>query len=149
MWKRDYRDIAAGGFFLACGLAASIYAMTHYAMGTFRSIGPGMFPACVGLVTAAFGLAILIPALGRAGVRPSAEPAVALPILGSVAAFCIVVPLFGLVPATFALTLVAGLAETRFRLLAPLVLAAVLSVLTWAVFVAGLGVPLRAFRWPW
>jgi hypothetical protein len=149
MWGRDWRDIAAGGFFLVLGLAAALHAATSYRMGTLRAIGPGMFPTCIGAAMAAFGLMILVPALGRAGVRPKWEPRIAAAVLASVAAFSAVLPAFGLVPATFALTFVARLAEARRRPFGTLVLAAALSLLAWAVFVAALGVPLAGFRWPW
>jgi hypothetical protein len=149
MWRRDYRDIAAGAFFAAVGGAAAVHAATHYAMGSLRNIGPGMFPAGAGVVLAVFGLAILAPALVRAGPRPHVEPDVAAAVLASIAAFALVVPAFGLVPATVALVVVSRLADRRGRTLARLGLAAGLSVLAWGVFVLALGVPLAAVRWPW
>jgi hypothetical protein len=149
MWRHDYRDIVAGGFFLVLGLAAALHAAASYKLGTLRSIGPGMFPTCIGVAMAVFGLMILIPAFGRAGIRPKWEPGIAAAVLASVAAFSAVLPAFGLVPATFALTFVARLAEPRLRPGGTLALATALSLLTWAVFVAALGVPLPPFRWPW
>lgn len=148
MWKRDYRDIATGGFFLFVGGAAALYAMTHYAMGSLRNIGPGMFPTGAGIVVAALGLAILAPALGRAGQRPVVEFDVAAAVLASVAAFAVALPPFGLVPATVALVVVSRLADRRARPWGTLALAAGLSALAWGVFVLALGVPLTAFRWP-
>ena len=148
MWRRDYRDIAAGGFFVAVGLAAAAHAMTHYAMGSLRNIGPGMFPTGAGVVLAALGVAMLVPALGRAGVRPTVEAGVAVAVLASVAAFALVLPAFGLVPATVALVVVSRLADRRARPLGTLALAAGLSLLAWAIFVLALGVPLDALRWP-
>ncbi len=148
MWRRDYRDIAAGGFFVVVGLAAAVYAATHYAMGSLRNIGPGAFPAGAGVALAVFGLATLVPALGRAGVRPTVEWDVAAAVLASVAAFALVLPGFGLVPATVALVVVSRLADRRARPVGTLVLALGLGLLAWAVFVLALGVPLAAFRWP-
>jgi hypothetical protein len=148
MWKRDYRDIAAGGFFLVVGGAAALYAMTHYAMGSLRNIGPGMFPTGAGIVVAVLGLAILAPALSRAGQRPVVEFDVAAAVLASVAAFAVALPLFGLVPATLVLVVVSRLADRRARPGGTLALAAGLSALAWGVFVLALGVPLTAFRWP-
>jgi MFS family permease len=108
-----------------------------------------MFPAGAGVVLAVFGLAILAPALVRAGPRPHVEPDVAAAVLASIAAFALVVPAFGLVPATVALVVVSRLADRRGRSFATLGLAAGLSVLAWGVFVVALGVPLAAVRWPW
>lgn len=148
MRERDHRDIAAGGFLVAVGLGAALYAATHYGMGSLRNIGPGAFPTGAGLVLAALGLAMLVPALGRAGVRGPVEGGVAAAVLASVAAFALVLPRFGLVPATVALVVVARLAARPARPAGTLALAAGLSVLAWAVFVVALGVPLAAFRWP-
>lgn len=148
MWRRDYRDIVAGGFFLVIGLGAALHAASHHAMGTLRNIGPGLFPAGAGLVLAALGLAMIVPAIARAGVRPTVEPGVAAAVLASVSAFALILPAFGLVPATLALTVVARLAERRPRPVGTLVLAVALAVLAWAVFVAALGVRLPAVRWP-
>lgn len=149
MWRRDYRDIAAGGFLVAVGVAAAVHAATHYAMGSLRNIGPGMFPAGAGAVLAALGLAMLMPALVRAGPRPQVEAGVAAAVLASISAFALVLPAFGLVPATVALVVVSRLADRRGRALATLGLAVGLSLLAWGVFVLALGVPLAAFRWPW
>ena len=148
MWKRDYRDVAAGGFFLAIGLGAAFHAATHYDMGSLRNIGPGLFPAGAGCVLAAFGLAMIVPALARAGVRPTVEPGVAGAVLASVAAFALILPAFGLVPATIALAAIAHRAERKVRPLTTVVLAVALAFLAWAVFVIALGVRLPAFRWP-
>jgi hypothetical protein len=148
MWKRDYSDISAGGFFLAVGLGAAGYAAAHYSLGSLRNIGPGMFPVGAGVALAGFGLAMLVPALARTGARPRFEPGVAAAVLASVAAFALVLPLFGLVPASVALVVVSRLAERHPRPVAMLVLAAILSLLVWAVFVVALGVPLAPVRWP-
>lgn len=148
MWRRDYRDLAAGGFFVAVGGAAAAYAMTHYALGSLRNVGPGMFPAGAGLALAGLGLGILVPAFGRAGVRPVVEADVAAAVLAAVAAFALVLPLFGLVPATVALVVVSRRADRGARPGVTVALAAALSLIAWAVFALALGVPLAAFRWP-
>lgn len=148
MWSRDWRDMAVGAFFLALGLGAAIYAGLHYPLGSLRNIGPGMFPLVIGCAMALCGLGIFVPATIRAGPRFEWEPGVALPVLASIAAFAITLPLLGLIPATVALTFIARLAEPLGGIARVLALGIILGAATWLVFGALLGVPVPALRWP-
>ena len=71
---RDYRDIVAGLGLTLFGVAAALYALSKYSMGTVSRMGPGMMPVSLGVILATFGLGIAIPALFRKG------DAVGLPI---------------------------------------------------------------------
>lgn len=148
MWKRDYRDIVAGAFFLLCGSSAAIYSSLSYRMGTFGSMGPGMFPALVGMAVAVFGASIMIPALFREGHLPQVDLRAAVAVLASTAAFATTAASFGLIAATFLLTGISMLASGRINPLAVLVLSSILSVAGYGIFSWGLGIPLQAWRWP-
>lgn len=148
MWKHDYRDIVAGGFFVLCGLSAAIYAALHYKLGDFSAMGPGMFPTLAGIMVALFGFGILVPAVFTVGEKPHVDLRSAAAVLAGVAAFAAAAAPFGLVPATFLLTGISMLADDRASLRAVLVLAAILSALAFTIFSWGLGVQLVAWRWP-
>lgn len=148
MWKHDYRDIVTGAFFLLCGASAAAYAALHYDLGSFRAMGPGMFPTLAAVTVALFGLGILVPALFTAGEKPDFDLRSAVTVLAAVAVFAGTAEPFGLVPATFLLTGISMLADGRASIRSVLILSAVLSVLTYAIFSWGLGIQLYVWRWP-
>ena len=148
MWKHDYRDIVTGTFFVLCGASAAAYAALHYDLGSFRAMGPGMFPTLAGTVVAIFGLGILVPALFTAGEKPDFDLRSAVAVLAAVAAFAATAEPFGLVPATFLRTGISVLADGRATIWSVLVLSAILIFLSYAIFYWGLGIQLYAWRWP-
>jgi len=148
MLGRDYRDILGGGLLIVLGLAIAAYAQANYAMGTLRRMGPGMFPAGVGLLLAVTGALTILPALFRPGRMPQVKWGPMILILLSVAVFALAIRPFGLIPAVAACVLVAALSEPTNRPLTILLLAVTLPALAWLVFVFGLRLPMQPFRWP-
>lgn len=69
-------------------------------------------------------------------------------ILASVAAFALILPWFGLLPAIAGSVVVATFADDSPSLLRPVGIIVFLSLLTWLVFNVGLGQYLVLFRWP-
>ena len=117
MLSRDYRDILGGLILLVAGVSFTTYAFLTLDLGTPRQMGPGLFPAGLGIVMALLGIFISILALSRTGsaieisfVRPTL-------ILASVAAFAIIIPIFGMVPAIVVVTLVSSMADRHASLL--------------------------------
>ena len=74
-WSRAYQYIAVGALLTLVGAGAAIYCSITYRSAALRDIGPGMFPACVGIALAVFGVAILLPAFFRCGQPAHIEPA--------------------------------------------------------------------------
>lgn len=148
MAARDYRDVVGGGLLVLAGSAFAYHAIANLALGTLRRIGPGMFPAALGVILALFGLAILIPALFRQGAFPDIEPRTPVFVLGGVSAFALTIVPFGLAPAILAVTIVSSLAEPKFRPVSLAVLCAVLCLMAWLTFRVGLGLPFQMIRWP-
>lgn len=144
---RDYADIIGGALLIAGGAWFLLHS-GHYSMGTLRRMGPGYFPVVIGGMIILFGLLVLVPGLLRAGSLPRPEWRPFLTISASVLAFALIVERFGLVPATFALTIAAALAEPGLRPLRTLLLAIGLSGIGVLVFTQGLGIPIPAIRWP-
>lgn len=147
MLDRDYRDIFAGLGLTLIGGAAAIYALSKYALGTVSRMGPGMMPVSLGVILAVFGLAIAIPALFRKGEAAELRlrPLIILSIC--ILCFALMIETVGLVPAVFSATVIATFAETRVPLVRALILGAALSLLTWAIFILGLGLPIPSFDW--
>lgn len=148
MYSRDYKDIVGGFLLLAVGLWVVWYANASYDLGTFRRMGPGMFPLLLGVILAGFGGLIAVPAFFRAGPRFQIRLWSPLFVLAGVAAFALVVRPFGLIPAILAVTIISSLAELRVRPVSLALLCAGLCTLAWLVFRVGLGLPMPMLRWP-
>jgi hypothetical protein len=147
MERRDWTDIIGGALLLMFGLWFLWHAQTHYSFGELRRMGPGAFPTGLGVLMAAIGLLILIPAWFRRGEMPSANLRPFLAILAGGLAFALLIEPAGLVPAIVALVVVVSLAETELRWMRTAILAVSLSVIGVLIFTKGLGIPVPAFRW--
>jgi len=143
---RSQQDFFSGLMFTAAGLAFA-WAAAAYPLGSAAAMGPGYFPLMLGLVLAALGLLIMFKALvletetgnrvGRWAWRPllfvlGANVLFGL-LLGGVPSWGL--PGMGLVVAIYGLTLVASLAARDFRLGETLMLATVLALGCYLVFV--------------
>lgn len=148
MLRRDYRDIVGGGLLLLFGIWTAWYSASEYDLGSFRRMGPGMFPLLLGIVLAAFGLLIALPAFFRPGEKVQVRLFVPAVIVLSVLSFALLIGPFGLIPAVVAVTVIAALGEETFRPLAIVVLCAVLSLIAWLIFRVGLGLTLAMVDWP-
>lgn len=148
MLDRDYRDIVAGLALTLMGVAAALYAFSEYKMGSFSRMGPGMMPVSLGLILAVFGLLIAFPALSRRGsaIHLKLRPMIVMSI--SILSFALMIETLGIVPAVFFTTVIATFSETRVPLVWALVLGAGMTLLTWSVFILGLGLPISSFDWP-
>lgn len=145
----DKRDFLGGLLLIAGGLFIAIYAYANYTLGTLQRMGPGMFPFGAGLIMALLGVLVIIPAFLRSdgqgwGKVPFRSLAC---ILISIVGFALVIPRFGLAPAIFVLVLVSSLADRRFNLLHAAAVAAVMTIVSYLVFILGLNLPLTLFRW--
>lgn len=148
MLDRDYRDIVAGLGLTVIGVAAALYALSNYKLGTFSRMGPGMMPVSLGIILAVFGLSIAIPALSRRGdvIHLKFRPMIVMSI--SILSFALMIETLGIVPAVFFTTVIATFSETRVPLGWALVLGAGMTLLTWSIFILGLGLSIPSFDWP-
>lgn len=146
--QRNVPDVVGGVLLLALGVGVSI-AATSYGLGTGAQIGPGLFPLLLGLVLSGLALVMIVAGMRTAGnhTEPFAwRPLVA--ISASIATFVGGLSTLGLLPAILLTTVMASLAEKRRSWTAVLLLALVLCVGAWLIFIRGLGLLIPTFRMP-
>ncbi len=133
-------------------LAIGLWVMAEaggYTMGTARRMGPGYFPTLLGALMAGLGAALAALGLWRpeapAEDEERPDPRALLSVLAGLAAFALLLPRAGLVPAIVGLVAIAAQGSGQMRPVGSLVLAAFLAAIAWTVFRLGLGLPLPAF----
>ena len=147
----NVRDLSSA---TGLGAVALVYLVANrgYPLDSMASPGPGVFPLAAGL------LALVLAAIQAARALWAAEPAspsrdehgavpasrapygmIALLALGTAA-----IGVLGFLPASFVLALGASRMLGARGWIAPVALAAGVTVATWAIFVVWLGVPLPA-----
>ena len=140
------KDFLAGLIFFAFGLAALRIADLDYPMGSLTRMGPGNFPAGLGVILGLFG--IFLMARGVGWPRKDATPASwdwrpVSCIVASMLAFGFLVPRAGLVPALVVMFLVAALGGREFRWREVSVIALAMTALAVLVFVYLLKLPFQ------
>lgn len=136
--RRDWADLLGGGVMAALGLAVAVYSAAHYDTGTLRRMGPGFLPLGLGVMLAIFGAIIALPAWSRPGQAVAVAWREALCVLASILIFGLGMARLGLVPATMLAVLVASVPAPQGGIAWRMVLATVVSLLTWLVFSVGL-----------
>lgn len=154
---KSQKDFFAGLFYLVVGGGFAIGA-TNYTIGDASRMGPGYFPMLVGTLLAILGVIIILQALivetpdgdpiGHWVWRPLVYVILAnflfgillggIPTLG--------IPPTGLIIGIIVLTIVAAMAGTEFKLKEVLILAAILAIGSWAIFIYGLNLQMPV--WP-
>ena len=148
MYRIDYTDLVGGALLVAIGAAVSTVAIQHYPLGTLQRMGPGMFPAILGVVLAGLGVLLALQALRRPGKKPDIRIFSPLFVLAGVAGFALLIPSAGLIPAILGVVVVSSLAELRIRPVSLALLCLALCLIAPLVFVVGLGLPIPLIRWP-
>ncbi len=118
-------------------------------LGTLARMGPGAFPMGVGVGLLGLGAILLVNALRREG--PLASIPFSLPILlilVSLGSFGVLLPMFGLAPASIVLMLICAYAVSGRLRLSDVVYAVLIAVACVLIFINGLGMVLPAVRWP-
>ena len=142
--RPDAGEIAVALILGAIGVYVILEGRT-YGLGTIVRIGPAYFPIALGTLLLVLSIGLVMEALrGRnRTVLPAFAPF--LFVMAGLGAWGLLVEPFGLVPATFALVILAAFAHPPARPLRILAIAAALSGFGWLVFVRGLAIPLTAF----
>ena len=142
------KDLAAGLIFIAFGLG-TFFKAHDYEIGTAVDMGPGYFPAAVGLVLAAIGVAAVARGLTLKVADPITphrlEPLV-LVFLG-ILAFSFLIETAGLIVASAALIGLACFRRIRTNPLEVMIVYVALTGFAAIVFVNWLGLQLPLVWW--
>jgi hypothetical protein len=154
---KNQPDFYCGVMFLVTGVAFA-WGATNYKVGEAARMGPGYFPFMLGILMALVGLGVALKALGS---RDAAEEKIGkwawrvlfyiiaanvvfglllagLPLIG--------LPAFGMVVAIYALTFIASMAQADWKFRPTFILATVLAVGSYLVFVLALSLQFPV--WP-
>jgi hypothetical protein len=138
---RRNKDFWAGMMLIGIG-AAAMFISRDYRFGTASRMGPGFFPILLSGILMAFGVGIVAAGL-RSGEkiqgRLSLRALVLLP--SSLLLFGILMELAGFIPALVALVFVAAASGREFKFTEVLLMTALLTVASVALFIWGLGLP--------
>jgi hypothetical protein len=156
MMIRSQKDFVAG---LALAVVGGAFALgaREYTVGTAVSMGPGYFPFLLGVLLVVLSVAITLGSFGKPDKDEKIGAIAWKPLLfvvGANFAFGILLgglpsiglPAMGLMPAIFALVVIASLAGFEFNLRETMVLAAVLAAGSWLIFVKTINLPIQL--WP-
>jgi hypothetical protein len=147
MANRDLKNILGGSAISLAGLLFFVEA-TSYDLGTLTHMGPGYFPAVIGILTLGAGLSIMLPAFAcpGPGIEFSWRPFLFVGF--SMAVFAYSLPRIGLIPAVFLLVAVATFGDATTKVIEGIVLAVLVCAGIWLIFKFGLGMPMPSFRRP-
>jgi len=141
-----HRDVVAGALFMLIGAFALVVGR-GYPAGSAMRMGPGYFPAILGMILILLGAWIGLRAFRSrkwepvewAGWKPLAWISVSMLLFG------FLMPRFGLIPALAVMFPLAAAAGREFRVREVVVLTVVMCVFAGGVFVYGLKLPYRLF----
>jgi putative tricarboxylic transport membrane protein len=140
------KDFWAGIILIGIG-AAAMFISRNYRFGSAVRMGPGFFPTLLGGVLTGFGLCIMIVGLLRKEKfqdRLSFRAFVLLSL--SLVLFGILMTHAGLIPAVAALVFLSAVSGRGFKVMEVLLLTVVLTVVSVALFIWGLGLPYPLIR---
>ena len=122
--------------------AASIFIARDYPFGSTMRMGPGYFPSMLGGILALFGIYVMIIGLRRGEkitVHCSTRALIVLPF--SLIAFGVLMTYVGFIPALAVLIFGSASAGRDFKFVEVLLLTVILTALSVAIFIWGLGLP--------
>ena len=148
MEKFDHADMIGGLLLIGVGLTVTFVSASSYPLGTLQRMGPGMFPAGLGIILAFLGAILAIRSVGVPNTRLDIRIITPVFVIISIAAFAFVIERFGLVPAIVTIVVISSIAELKFKPVSILVLSGVLCVIASLVFVVFLGLVMPLWKWP-
>jgi uncharacterized membrane protein len=135
------KDFWAGLMFMGTG-AIAMFIARDYTFGSTLRMGPGYFPSMLGGILVLFGIAIMVKGLRSSEKIQgnwSGRALIVLPL--SLAVFGILMEKAGFIPAMAALVFGSAAAGREFKWVEVLFCTIVLTVLSVALFIWGLGLP--------
>jgi len=135
------KDFWAGLMFIGIGAAAMLIAR-DYRFGTPLHMGPGYFPSVLGGILILFGIYVAVRGLYSKEKMQgpwSLRALIVLPL--SIVLFGVLMKYAGLIPALAALIFGSAAAGREFKFVDILLMTVLLTVLSVALFIWGLGLP--------
>lgn len=151
-FKKDY---FGGALIAAIGLS-TVYAATGYHIGSLSQMGPGYFPAAVGVLMVITGLLIALSARGDKPKQEASEHAhpsslpdlrAAVCIIAGIVAFILFGHYGGLIPATFAIVFISGFGDRTNTFKQVFVLSVLMCIVAAVIFEWALQLQLPLFQW--
>lgn len=139
--KSRLPDLAACGALAAFGIAA-IWIGSGYPIGTINRMGAGYFPIATSVIVVVLAIAAAIETLLNDPVKQPFKLRPVIFISVGILVWAELIDRVGLIPSTFALILLSGLAKPPFQPISLSISAAVLCVAGYVVFIWGLQMPL-------
>lgn len=139
--KSRLPDLVACGALAAFGVAA-IWIGASYPIGTINRMGAGFFPIAASIIVVVLAGAAAIEVLLTEPVPQKFKLRPVIFISVAIFVWARLIDAVGLIPATFALILLAGLAKPPFRPVSLIISAALLCAAGYVVFMWGLHMPL-------
>ncbi len=136
-----HRDFWGGVMLILIGVAA-VYLAKDYRLGSMLRMGPGFFPAVLGVILILFGLNVMVKGLIRGEkIQGNWSPRALIVLTLSLVLFGVLVEHAGLIPALVVLIFGSAFAGKKFRLVEVCLLTVVLTGLSMVLFIWGLGLP--------
>lgn len=138
---RNNRDFWAGLMFAGIG-AAAMFIARNYPFGTTLRMGSGYFPRFLGGILILFGIYVMVRGLHineKIGGNWSIRALIVLPL--AMVLFGILMDFLGFIPALVTLIFGSAAASREFKFVEVLLLTILLTSLSVALFVWGLGLP--------
>ncbi len=136
------------GLLMICIGGIAFYLGLNYPFGTSLRMGPGYFPRVLAGILVVFGIYVALRGLrtgekveGIWGWKPLAL------ITLSLVAFGWLMERLGLIPSLAVLFLISAFAGHEFKIKEVMILAVVMILFAYGVFIYGLGLPYRLFWW--
>ena len=143
---RNNKDFWGGVMLIGIGTAAMLIAR-DYRFGSALRMGPGFFPTVLGGILVVFGICIMAVGLRnneKIQEHMSLRALIILPL--SLVMFGKLMEYAGFLPALTALVFVSALSGKEFKLIEILLVAIVLTLVSVAVFIWGLGLPIPLIK---
>ena len=141
MELRKNKDFWAGMMLVGIG-AAAMFIARGYRFGSALRMGPGFFPTILSVILIVFGICIMAVGL-KSGEKIqehlSLRALILLPL--SLILFGVLMERAGFIPALVALVFVSAASGREFKFVEVLLLTALLTVASAALFIWGLGLP--------
>lgn len=142
------QDLVGGSCVLGVGTIGAIHSATSYDIGTPASMGPGFFPLSLSILLVLFGFSICVAGWRSSAINVVFDGRPFLAISLAIAAFALVLPAFGLLPAVGVLVVICLASQKLPGILKTTLIAVSMMAVAFLIFGIGLNIPLPILNWP-